>query len=157
MSVQSIFSGQIFEPPRDGDKSHAAVGFTQIFGAMLAKQMRNAMAGDEGPLGTGGGTTGDVYGAFFDDAMGRALATSPAMKGLNQAIERELASHGHQSQAKANNIRPVPLISHSLAIPEVTQNRTELDLPSDSLGPLLLPPEPTLVASELPPPPRWED
>jgi hypothetical protein len=153
MSVQSVFSNPVFATPTDSDKSRAAVGFTQVFAAMLAKQMRNAMAGGaDGPLGTGGGTTGDIYGAFFDEAMGRALASSPAMKPLNRAIERELGGSGHQPGTRTADGGAVASKSHSGLITDMTQRGTNSNLSSDSRGPLLLPPEPTAVASVLPPP-----
>jgi Rod binding domain-containing protein len=154
MSVQSVFSNPMFGTPTNNDKNRAAVGFSQLFASMLAKQMRNAMVGDgEGPLGTGGGTSGDIYGSFFDEAMGRTLASSPAMKPLNQAIERELAGPHHLHETRTANGETVASKSHIAIAPEVTRSKTSWDFSSDSRGPLLLPPEPTAVASVLPPPP----
>ena len=105
MSVDGIFSVPIFGGPKETQKNQAATGFTQVFASMLAQQMREALAGeDKGPLGTGGGTTGDIYGSFLDQAMGRALANSPALKPLNRAIERELSG---TKPAVAKSVAPV--------------------------------------------------
>jgi Rod binding domain-containing protein len=143
MSVDGIFSVPVFGGSKETQKNQAATGFTQVFASMLAKQMREALAGeDKGPLGTGGGATGDIYGAFLDQAMGHALANSPTMKPLNQEIERELSG---MKPAVAKSAAPV-----SAAL---TQIGADAALPSDSRGPLLLPPEPTSVALVLPPPP----
>jgi Rod binding domain-containing protein len=146
MSVDGIFSTPLFGASKETQKSQAATGFTQVFASMLAQQMREAMAGeDKGPLGTGGGATGDIYGTFLDQAMGRALADSPAMKPLNQAIERELSG-----------MRAPVAKSAAAASAALTQIGADAALPSDSRGPLLLPPEPSSVASVLPPPPSLE-
>jgi hypothetical protein len=157
MSVQSIFSSPVFGLPTGGRKDQAAAGFSQVFAAILAKQLRSSTTGDvEGPLGTAGGTAGDIYGAFFDQVMGNVLANSPLMKPLNRAIERELSRPLHSSVtsgSKGGVAAPKPDRA-SISIP--IQNRTNLDLSSDSRGPLLLPPEPTAVASVLPPPPGLE-
>jgi Rod binding domain-containing protein len=55
-------------------RSNEATGFSQIFTTMLVNKMREAMGSGKGPLGTGGGASGNVYGAFFDQAMGSARA-----------------------------------------------------------------------------------
>jgi hypothetical protein len=167
MSVQSIFSNIVSAPSGGTRKDRVVAGFTQVFGAILSQQLRGkSLGGSEGPLGTAGGTTGDVYGAFFDEAMGHALATSPVMKPLNQAIERELewplhsigGTHttSHPSESKSEQ-RAVPgSISDMPHRPTLAGNSIDLGLSSDARGPLLLPPEPAGVASILPPPPRLE-
>jgi hypothetical protein len=167
MSVQSIFSNSVSQPPSETRKDRVVAGFTQVFGAILSQQLRGkSLDGSEGPLGTAGGTTGDVYGAFFDEAMGHALATSPAMKPLNQAIERELerplhssgGTHAtvHPSETKSDQRAVAGSISGMLQRSILARDSTEPDLSSDTHGPLLLPPEPAGVASILPPPPRIE-
>jgi hypothetical protein len=167
MSVQSIFSNLASRPSGETRTNRVVAGFTQVFGAILSQQLRGkSLDGSEGPLGTAGGTTGDVYGAFFDEAMGHALATSPAMKPLNQAIERELerplhSSGGthttfHLSETKSDQRAVAGSIPDMLQRPTLAGNSTDLDLSSDTHGPLLLPPEPAGVASLLPPPPHLE-
>jgi hypothetical protein len=166
MSVQSIFSNGASGSTSETGKGRAVTGFTQVFAAILSKQLRNTAGQDEGPLGTGGGTTGDVYGAFFDEAIGHALAASPAMKPLNQAIERELDRSLHSSGATHSNLHPSaaeidkhPIVasdSDTRSVPIQARDAADLDLSSDSRGPLLLPPEPSGMASILPPPPRLE-
>jgi hypothetical protein len=167
MSIQSIFPNPVSRPATESQKGRVVAGFTQVFASILSKQLRSSgMGEEEGPLGTAGGTAGDVYGAFFDEAMGHTLATSSAMKPLNQAIERELERPVYPSGAKHANLHPsetnsdqhaaVGSNSDTLYAPIQTRNRNDLDLSSDSRGPLLLPPESTGVASVLPPPPRSE-
>ena len=46
-------------------------------------------------MGIGGGATGDIYGAFIDQAMGKALAGSKSMSQLNKMIDRELSGPRH--------------------------------------------------------------
>ncbi len=165
MSVQSIFSNSVSPPSAETRTARVVAGFTQVFAAILSQQLRGkALGGSDGLLGTASGTAGDVYGAFFDEAMGHALATSPAMKPLNQAIERELERPGHSSGGTPATLHPSETKSQQLAVagsisdmlqsPIVAQNRTDLKLSSDARGPLLLPPEPTGMAWVLPPPPR---
>ena len=167
MSVQSIFSNSVPGSATESRKGRVVAGFTQVFAAILSKQLRSSATGEgQGPLGTAGGTAGDIYGAFFDEAIGRTLATSPAMKPLNQAIERELERAAHPSEARPASLHPsniksdqhavVGSISDMLHAPIPASDSTNLDLSSDSHGPLLLPPEPAGVASVLPPPPRLE-
>jgi hypothetical protein len=167
MSIQSIFSNPVSGPAAESRKGRVVAGFTQVFASILSKQLRSSGMGEEGGLlGTAGGTAGDVYGAFFDGAMGHALATSSAMKPLNQAIEHELerpvhpseARHAtlHQSESKSDQNVAVGSNSDMLYTSISARNGTDLELPSDSHGPLLLPPESAGVASVLPPPPRSE-
>jgi hypothetical protein len=167
MSVQSIFSNSAVRPAGETRQGKTVAGFTQVFGAILSQQLRGQGPEEsEGPLGTAGGTSGDVYGAFFDQAMGHALAASPAMKPLNQAIERELErplhSAGgapaalHLSEIKSDERTVAGSVSDMFQGLAQEGKQTELNLSSDTHGPLLLPPEPADVASVLPPPPRIE-
>jgi hypothetical protein len=167
MSVHSIF---LKSPPISSAeirKNRVVAGFTQVFAAILSRQLRTTTMGDgQGPLGTAGGTPGDVYGAFLDEAMGHALATSPAMKPLNRAIGRELERPIHSvagrdaipnsTETKSDRGSVVGSIPDMVHDSMMAQNRTGLELDSDSRGPVLLPPEPGEVASVLPPPPRLE-
>ncbi|HJU11403.1 MAG TPA: hypothetical protein VJ728_11025 [Candidatus Binataceae bacterium] len=157
MSVQSVFSSPVFGLVTDKSKGQAARGFSQVFAAILSKELRTSgMNENEGPLATGGGASGDVYGAFFDQVMGRVLANSPAMKPLNRAIERELATPLRQAPTRNNKTIAVASNRDKNAISSSMPGKSDINLPSDSLGPLLLPPEPTGVAPLLPPPPRLE-
>ena len=80
-SSARCFAGAV---PQTNQKA-AAAGFAQIFTTMLAKQMRESMVGQEnGPMGIAGGATGDIYGSFLDQAMGKALANSKSMSRLNK-------------------------------------------------------------------------
>jgi Rod binding domain-containing protein len=169
----SIFGKTIYGARADSqtDRKHAAESFTEIFASMLSKQMRQSMVGpDKGPMGIAGGSSGDIYGSFFDQAMGHALANSRAMEPLNRLIRRELAGSRHpdatgnhggsQSLSGAeeklaglrrvaliNSVRdetavPSQVIPHAMPLPFETDGAT----PSDEHGPLLLPPRPTTVA-----------
>ena len=69
-------------PERKSDARAAAQGFAEIFGSMVAKGMRSAFVGDEGGLGGTGDGGSDIYSAMFDEAIGKSLANSPAMKPL---------------------------------------------------------------------------
>jgi hypothetical protein len=167
MSVQSIFSNSATRPVGETRQNRTVAGFTQVFGAILSQQLRGQGPGEsEGPLGTPGGTTGDVYGAFFDQAMGHALAASPAMRPLNRAIGRELERPPHStgvapaalhlSETRSDERTAVGSVSDMFQGLAPQGKQIDLNLSSDTHGPLLLPPEPAAVASVLPPPPRIE-
>ena len=91
ISTPGVFTHSVFSgATRQTNQKAAAMGFAQIFTTMLAKQMRQSMVGAEnGPMGIGGGATGDIYGAFIDQAMGKTLASSKSMAGLTRMISRE--------------------------------------------------------------------
>jgi hypothetical protein len=137
-----VFSQQLFAAPgrRQTDKNGAVQGFAQIFASMLSTELRRgALGSDTGPMGIGGGATGDVYGAFFDQAISQVLARSPAMKPLNNMISRQLGGPGNQKSAsavKAITSLPEPAISPGPPSSTAT----------DSRGPLLLPPPPAAFA-----------
>ena len=167
MSVHSIFSNSVSGSATESRKGRVVAGFTQVFAAILSKQLRSSATGEgQAPLGTAGGTAGDIYGTFFDEAIGHALATSPAMKPLNEAIERELERPAHpsgasqaiqrRSETKSDQHTVVGSISDMLHAPISAKDRTDLNLSSDSRGPVLLPPQPAEMAPVLPPPPRLE-
>lgn len=173
--INGIFDRSLFGVSRNGraDKQSATQGFSQIFATLIAKQMREAFQGkDNGPMGTGGGATGDIYGAFLDEAMGNALARSPAFSQINSMIERELGGPGHTADptrrepsikgtARGGN-PPETLNMASIdelfgrvpaaPITALPVHASEIDLPSDERGPVLLPPGPSATAPILPPP-----
>lgn len=169
--VKGIFGSAIF-----GDKNlqrrNAAEGLSQTFATILSRQMRQSMVGaDAGPMGIAGGATGDIYGSFMDDAMGKLLARSPAMKSLNAALERDLGG-AHNSAAPGLNGKTqliekidravlasatpaelsVPFLGRS-ETPSMSQFRTTT-AQADNRGPLLLPPAASSMAPDLPPPSR---
>ena len=173
----SIFTNGIFSRPVIGgadtkaNRAKAAVGFTQVFTTLLANEMRKAMGGSEkGPMGIGGGTTGNIYGSFFDQAMGATLAHSKAMKPLSDIIERGLSAPTHPvasalggpgSRHTGNSGDGIVRVSYSgagdtskMVDPATTLRHleTDLNLPTDSRGPVLMPPEPSAMAPVLPPP-----
>jgi len=173
--INSVFDHSLFGASRNGraDKQKATQGFSQIFASLIAKQMREAFQGkDNGPMGIGGGATGDIYGAFLDEAMGKALARSPAMSQINAMIDRELGGPGQKSDPIHNetSIKRIDRVGNlpktlrmasidefvgrapAAPLPSVDGHISELDLPSDDRGPLLLPPDPSSTAPMLPPP-----
>ena len=159
---RGVFSGAI----RQTSQKTAAAGFAQIFTTMVAKQMRESMVGaDHGPMGIGGGATGDIYGAFIDEAMGKALAGSRSMKQLTGMIDRELSGPRHPTSAALKKVSTdaIALVSSALskgisglsgqATPnEVSPIYTGVTLTSDKRGPVLLPPTPPTASVLLPPP-----
>jgi hypothetical protein len=174
----SIFANGIFNRATAGGgtekakRAGAASGFSQIFTTMLVNKMREAMGSDKGPLGTGGGASGNIYGAFFDQAMGSALAHSKAMMPLNKVIERGLAGPRHPiSGAVGGPVNRTSRSSSEGGIEKVSFRSSPADtalfssgtlasrpaadeaLPSDARGPVMLPPAPRAMAPVLPPPP----
>jgi hypothetical protein len=174
----SIFANGIFSRPSVGGQSDkakrstAATGFSQIFTTMLVSKMREALGSGKGPLGTGGGTSGNIYGAFFDQAMGSALARSKAMMPLNKVIERGLAGPRHPisgavggpanrtaQSASADGIegvsfRSTPSDTAVFSSGTVASHlAADEALPSHGRGPVMLPPAPRAMAPVLPPPP----
>jgi len=161
--VRSVFAGAV----RQTSQKAAAAGFAQIFTTMVAKQMRQSMVGaDHGPMGIGGGAAGDIYGAFIDQAMGKALVNSKSMNPLTKMIDRELSGPRHpiNPTAKDSSLntvamvgqRPMASASVSKAIEtggKVLPNYTGVTMPSDLRGPILLPPTPSITAPVLLPPP----
>ncbi len=172
-----IFANDIFSRPMIGsentktNRSKAAQGFTQVFTTMMASEMRKAAGGDQGPLGTAGGTSGNIYGSFFDQTMGATLAHSKAMKPLSEIIERGMSAPthpiasalggpgSHRRSSVASGIVPASYETITPATPKVfapgtalSPLGTELNLGSDSRGPVLMPPSPTAMAPVLPPP-----
>lgn len=177
-SVDGIFSRSVFGPPGEtnAQKQKAAEGFSQIFGSLLAKQMRTALGGGKGPLGISDGASSEIYGGFFDQAMGKVLAHSRAMRPINRTIVRELGgvqtrgkhagsiSNGQQmALQRAMGVRPLSFATYlrnaaTATLPEnlgavpMTQIETGAPLPSNAHGPILLPPRPTSMAPLLPSP-----
>jgi Rod binding domain-containing protein len=157
---RAVFSGAV---PQTKQKV-AAAGFAQIFTTMLAKQMRQSMVGeDNGPMGISGGASGDIYGSFLDQAMGKALASSKSMRKLNEMIDRSLSGSPHTGSAIASKAGALRLARNA-----VLQNRatsavettnsvspiyTGVTMPADAHGPILLPPSPPAAAPVLLPPP----
>jgi Rod binding domain-containing protein len=161
--TRSVFSGAT---PQTSQKA-AAAGFAQIFTTMLAKQMRQSMVGPEnGPMGTGGGATGDIYGAFLDQAMGKALASSKSMSQLNKMIDRELSGPRHPVSSTSASAKPSALeLARNARLESAAQMGTVattgvlspvytgVTMPADAHGPILLPPSPSVTAPVLLPPP----
>ncbi len=168
-TASPVFSQQLFATPARSqtDKNGAVQGFAQIFASMLSTELRRgAFGSDKGPMGIGGGATGDVYGAFFDQAISKVLARSPAMKPLNDMISRQLGGPGNQKSASGvKGVTPVletgktlaqpvgytvgaPPVASEPAVSTGSSNATA----TDSRGPLLLPPPPAMFAPVLPEP-----
>lgn len=173
-SVDTIFGRPMVESSdQQANRVKAAQGFTQVFAAILAKQMRESSLGaDNGPMGTGGGVSGDVYGAFFDQAIAGVLAKSSAMRDLNSSIVRELggsnrldrsadpsretgvtkivqrpgALSDNLSLASGNSV----LGSDPTLISALSASAGQMS--ADLRGPVLLPPKPSSMAFFLPPP-----
>lgn len=57
-----------------GDGAHVAKELEALFATMLVKEMRKSMAGEF----FGEGSTGDIYGGWFDEHVGRSLSESGA-------------------------------------------------------------------------------
>ena len=167
-SISGVFSHAVFSGTTPQTKQKvAAAGFSQIFTTMLAKQMRQSMVGeDNGPMGISGGATGDIYGAFLDQAMGKALANSKSMSRFNKTIERELSGHSSSSSTTASsnsgalelvrNARQQSVSSLVSTIETkgaVSPNYTGVTAPADAHGPVLLPPRPSTAAPLLLTPP----
>jgi Rod binding domain-containing protein len=168
VSTPGVFTHTVFSSAtRQTDQKTAAAGFAQIFTTMLAKQMRQSMVGaNNGPMGIGGGATGDIYGAFIDQAMGKALASSKSMNRFTKMIDRELSGprHSASSASKDSKLTALELArsagqeSASLVSTLETSGAlspiyTGVTLPADAHGPILLPPSPTSTAPVLLPPP----
>lgn len=171
-AVSTIFNRPLLGgAERKTDTRKAAQGFTAIFSTMLAKEMRKALVGeDKGPAGIDGGASGEIYGAFFDQAMGKALARSAAMKPLNRLVFRQLGGAGKAAQAAPSASRTrvgrtLKASAGACGSPETasgtsgscaTLRAIDFDpsdiLPSDDLGPVLLPQPPASVAPILPAP-----
>ncbi len=169
--VQGIFTRPMFSGDQSAQQKQAAQGLSQVFATILARQMRQSMVGaDQGPLGLEGGASGNIYGAFMDDAMGKLLAASPAMKALNQSLERELAGPRHTAiplsdSGRAHQLEGIDRTLFTAAIrdeaavplgdtvaPRVSQPEALLETSDDGRGPRLLPPLPNSLAPDLPQP-----
>jgi Rod binding domain-containing protein len=90
----------------EGDGAHVAKELEALFATMLVKEMRKGMAGEF----FGEGSTGDIYGGWFDDHVGRSLSESGAFdlagiikvgvegkdaaRAASAAAEREEIEHG---------------------------------------------------------------
>ena len=168
-SVSGVFGHEVFSgtTPQTKQKA-AAAGFSQIFTTMLAKQMRESMVGqDNGPMGISGGATGDIYGAFLDQAMGKALANSKSMSRFNKMIDRELSGHSRSASTASAGSKVDPLllarnarIQNAASLVStietngaVSPSYTGVTMPADAHGPVLLPPSPSITAPVLLTPP----
>jgi Rod binding domain-containing protein len=164
-SIPGVFGRAVFAGAVPQTKQKvAAAGFAQIFTTMLAKQMRQSTVGeDNGPMGIAGGATGDIYGSFLDDAMGKALAGSKSMRRLNQMIDNSLSKSNHtatSTSAKSEGLqlaRNAILQNRSNSALESTDSvsplYTGVTMPADARGPILLPPSPPAAAPLLLHPP----
>ncbi len=117
-------------------------------------------------MGIGGGATGDIYGAFVDQAMGKALAGSKSMSQLNKMIDRELSGPRHSAPSALKALKPgtlqlarvnrsggAPLVGTAETTGPPSPIYTGVTMPTDAQGPILLPPSPSLAAPVLLPPP----
>jgi hypothetical protein len=172
-TVPGLFNRAVFVSGQEAQRRNAAAqGLSQTFATILSSQMRQtAIDGDDGPLGTEGGASGDIYGGFMDTELAKLIAKSPAMKSLNGAIERELARPGNQASAttskgkalvsnkieqtifppEAADNAAVPLLNATEASP-LSQFGALGATGADHRGPLLLPPAPDPLAPDLPAP-----
>jgi Rod binding domain-containing protein len=164
--TQSVFSGVA---KRATTQKAAAAGFAQIFTTMLAHQMHQSMVGDDvGPMGIGGGASGDIYGSLLDQAMGTTLAKSKSMAGLTRMISRGLGRQSHPvALALKNSLLKVANSSTVGGLQigrreNATENAAMMQRSSqfgsgtlsgrDARGPILLPPRSESVAPLLLPP-----
>ncbi len=165
-----VFSRQVFATPgrRQTDKNGAVQGFAQLFASILCSQLRRGILGsDSGPMGIAGGATGDIYGSFLDQAMGKALAKSPAMKSLNDIVSRQLDGQSLRRAAAGKSSVASPLSGPGMPSvppapptaplspasgPEEAVDPAAGSTINDDRGPLLLPPRPAIFAPALPPP-----
>jgi len=168
VSVPGVFGHSVFTggANRATSQTAAAAGFAQIFTTMLAKQMHQSMVGeDTGPMGIGGGASGDIYGSLLDQALGNTLAKSKSMAGLTRMINRQLSGPRHPVAAAFKSSLTRVASSESLGavtgqrmdgietvMQRTSQNGTTAGFPSDARGPILLPPAPTDMAPLLQPP-----
>jgi Rod binding domain-containing protein len=167
-SVPGIFGHSVFSGAATGpaDKKRTATGFAQIFTTMLAKQMHQSMVGaDTGPMGIGGGASGDIYGSMLDQALGKTLAKSKSMAGLTAMIGREMSGPRHPiasafkdslnkvSASGPTGTEPGRLTNdNGTSMEHVSRFGTAGGSRSDARGPVLLPPAPTTMAPQLQPP-----
>jgi Rod binding domain-containing protein len=167
-SVPGVFSHSVFSggATRQTSQKVAAAGFAQIFTTMLAKQMHQSMVGeDTGPMGIGGGASGDIYGSLLDQALGKTLAKSKSMAGLTKMINRQLSGTRHPvASAFKNSLTRIAASEPSrtamaqgtggieTVMERSSQIRTGGAFRSDSRGPVLLPPAPIELAPMLQPP-----
>lgn len=167
--IPGLFNRTIFAGTQEAQRrSTAAEGLSQTFATILSRQMRQStVGGDQGPLGIAGGASGDIYGGFMDEELGKLLARSPAMKALNRAIERELEGPGHRASpalpasATPLNDKIEPALfatatADNSAVPLLhgpsTSTVSQFGAAADNRGPLLLPPAPDALAPDLPAP-----
>jgi Rod binding domain-containing protein len=174
VSTPGIFGHSAFSggATRKTDNKAAAAGFAQVFTTMLAKQMHQSMVGeDSGPMGTEGGSSGDIYGSLLDQALGKTLANSKSMKSLTAMISKGLRAPRHPiasafkdslvktDQTTTSRISPISGQATSgteTVMARLSQIGTSATLGIDARGPVLLPPAPTEMAPQLLPPPPLE-
>jgi hypothetical protein len=171
--VPGIFNRAIFAGKQEVQRRNAAAqGLSQTFAAILSRQMRQStVSADQGPMGIAGGASGDIYGGFMDEVLGKVLAHSPAMKALNRALERDLDGPRHSAgtptpagrtqlidridrtilAAEARDNPAVPLL-HNASGRGLSQFGATAATGADNRGPLLLPPAPDSMAPDLPAP-----
>ena len=171
ITTSPVFNQQVFATVgrRQTDQNAAVQGFSQIFASMLSAELRRSAAGsDSGPMGaSGGGASGDIYGAFFDQAISKVLAKSPAMKPLNDMVGRELAARDGKSANGVESSKPVGRSEATRPAVETTSySMPEPAAPADAgataaahgatsadrRGPVMLPPRPAMFEPVLPPP-----
>jgi Rod binding domain-containing protein len=150
-SMPAIFSRPLMgaAPQKETKTWRVAQGLGAVFAGMLAREMRKALSVDgKGPMGTSKGAGSEMYGAFFDQTMGKALAKSPAMAPLEAAIERSMTHQPHQEMRGAGGLGPAQGAGAADGL-KISDSAT-----SDRLGPVMLPPREPSMAPVLPPPPR---
>jgi Rod binding domain-containing protein len=70
--LDALAAARLREAGTHADDEQAARGLEKLFATLLVKEMRRALA--DGFFGSGG--AGDVYGGWFDEHLGAALAES---------------------------------------------------------------------------------
>jgi len=166
-SVGSVFTNPVFRPGSGttGAKQRAIGGFKEIFGSVIAKQMRTAMVGD-GAMGDS--ASSDIVGGLFDQAMGHTLAKSKALDPIGKMLERQLdvptrpgfalekGATRTKAPAKIRALSAIDRISTKfpLTVAPVRAAASNGTSPPTSApeAPLVLPPTPPETGLELPPP-----
>lgn len=155
----AVFNRPVFGSAKAANKApawRAAEGLGTIFAAMLAREMRRALAQDgKGLTGTGSAADAGLYGVFFDQAMGKALDQSAAMAPFNALIERSIANLPGTEPSGTTPTRAAGATSDAPKQSQESAARVMDGIGSvvhDSLGPVLLPPQSSYMAPILPPP-----
>lgn len=134
----------------------AVEGFSQILTSLVTRELRRSMTtGSTGAvLGMGDSAAGAVYGSLFDQALGKSLAKSSAMKPLNAMLRKEIGRLSALRNTNGPALRPratarskpasvQPLASAQPGLTMLKPARLQPPMPTNGRGPRLLPPSPT--------------